>query len=358
LPYKGDSYYFSNINANEKCITLNLKHERGKEIFLRLVKWADIFVENLGAGSMERLGLNYEALKKVNPKIIYASLKGYAPDSPQKDLPGQDYLGQAKSGMMDVGGFPGSPPMLSGAPVVDHHGGALLAFAIMCALYYRTQTGRGQFISIALMDAAIDLVWEQNMEYLAYGWIPRRRSANFFGGGLWGGMFNTGGAFKTKDGYVLIMTNDWQAICKAIGREELASDCRFDTPRKRIAWGPEFSMADEMHYVIEDWTKTKTRDEAISALRKVGVMCERVQSIPEVFEDPYVKDRKMKIFVEIEHPKMGKIILQRSPLNLSETPARITSPGPPLGSHNEEVFGKLLGYGEKEIATLKKERVI
>jgi len=351
LPYKGESYYIANMAVNQKCITLNLAHQKGKEIFLRLVRWADVFIENLAPGTMKRLGLDFEAQKKVNPKIIYASIKGYGHDTPYKDLRGVDYLAQGRSGLMDMTGFPGTPPTLCGAPIVDHHAGVLLAFSIMCALYYRNRTGKGQSIGIALTDAAIDEVFEQNMEYLVTGLVPRKRANSQFGA-------SETAVYKAKDGYIISYIDNWPAICRAIGREELINDPRFNTLEKRGYWGPAFSMMEEVQYTIEDWTKTKTRDEAVEALRKEGIMCERIQSIPEVFEDPYTKARKHKIFVEVEHPTIGKITLQRSPLNLSETPSQIKSAGAPLGYHNEEVLGKLLGYKSEEIAALKKEGVI
>jgi crotonobetainyl-CoA:carnitine CoA-transferase CaiB-like acyl-CoA transferase len=189
------------------------------------------------------------------------------------------------------------------------------------------------------------------MEYLATGVIPRRRGNCQWGNG-------ESGVYRAKDGYIFSYTNNWPAICKAIGRAELTNDPRFNTAEKRGNWGPAFSMIDEVNSIVEDWTKTKTRKEAVEALRNEGVICERIQSIPEIFEDPYIQKREHKTFVEVEHPTMGKIRLQRSPLNLSETPAQIKSADTTMGFHNAEVLGNLLGYESEEIVALRKEGVI
>jgi len=341
LIYKGENYFIMNFNDNKKLITLNLKHEKGKKIFMDLVKISDVFIESYTPGTLDRLGVGYEKQKQVNPKIIYASIAGYGYTGPSKDLPGHDWLAQARSGVMSVTGFPDSPPVLSAHGIVDHLTGVYTALAILVALRYRDQVGEGQRIDMSLFDAAVDLLCEYSIRYIVEGVAPTRHGNR----GIYGG----NNMYETKDGYILVFyVLSWENLLRAIGKEGLIGSP--DYTLDKIMSNP------EVDNMIQEWVKTKTREEAYELLSKEGVTCAPVRTVDEMFEDPQVLARNM--FVEVEHPTVGKVKISRTPLNLSETPSRVEWPGCPLGYHNGEIYGKLLGYTKEEIAELKKAGVI
>lgn len=358
ITYKSESFFDVHFNAQHRFVTLNLKHEKGKEMFFEMVKKSDVFVENYSFGAMDRMGVGYEAQKKVNPKIIYASIKTYGCTGPYKDYPGNDYLAQARSGLMSVTGWPDGPPTLCGIALVDHHAGILCALSILAALHHRNKTGEGQFIDTALFDAAVDLTCEQSEWYFVSGDpnIPVRHG----NGGVWDENYrNTPKIlYKTKDGYLALLGGlgwekkmGWESIFRAIGREDLLKDPRYDTAEKVAVRGS------EVHGIIEEWTKKRSKYEAFHTLTKAGTFCAPVQTIPEMYDnDTQVEARKL--YVEVEHPTLGRIKVERSPLNLSETPGTVEWPGMPVGYHNEEVYGELLGCGREELAKLKEEGTI
>jgi len=355
LMYKGENYFIMHLNDNKKFVTLNLKNEKGKKIFMDLVKKSDVFLESYTPGTLDRLGVGYEKQKEVNPSIIYASISGYGYTGQSKDLPGQDYTAQARSGIMTVTGFPESPPVLSAHGVTDHLAAIYTALAILIAIRHREKTGRGQRIDMSLFDAAVDFLCEYSARYIVEG-VPPTRNGNK---GIYGGC-NT---YETKDGHILIyyiMT--WENMLRAMGREDLIESTRYTL--HKIISSSDFNrmlkqydgLVQEFDSMIQEWVKTKTKKEANDLLSKEGVLCAPVQTIDEMFKDPQVSARNL--FVDVEHPTVGKVKIPRAPLNLSETPSRVEWPGCPLGYHNEEVYGKLLGYTKEEITELRKTGVI
>ena len=341
LMYKGENYFIMHLNDNKKFITLNLKHEKGKKIFMDLIKISDVFLESYTPGTLDRLGVGYEKQKEVNPNIIYASITGYGYTGPCKDLPSQDYLAQARSGIMSVTGFPDSPPVLCAHGISDHLASVYTALAILVALRYRDKTGKGQRIDISLFDVAVDLLCEYSARYIVEG-VPPTRNGNR---SIYGGC----NMYEVKDGYIFInYALRWENTLKAIGRGDLIGNP--DYTLLKIVSSPEVDR------MIQEWVKTKTKKEALEFLNKEGVLCAPVQTIDEMFKDPQVSARNL--FVDVEHPTVGKVKIPKAPLNLSETPSRVEWPGSPLGYHNEEVYGKLLGYTKEEITELKKAGVI
>jgi len=341
LMYKGENYFVMQFSDNKKFITLNLKHEKGRKIFLDLVKVSDVFLESYTPGTLDRLGVGYETQRKANPRIIYASISGYGYTGPSKDLPGQDYLAQARSGIMSVTGFAQSPPVLSAHGVTDHISAIYTALAILAAIRYRDRTGKGQRIDMSLFDAAVDFLTEYNVRYLAEG-VPPTRNGNR---GIFGGCH----MYEARDGYVFIYyILSWNQLLKVIGREKLIDDPDYTT--LNILSNPK---VDEM---IQDWVKTKTRKEAVEQMSKEGVVCAPVQTIEEMFRDPQVLARGL--FVDVEHPRIGKVKIPRTPLNLSETPSKVQWLHSALGCSNKEVYGRILKYSEEEIAKLREEGVI
>jgi formyl-CoA transferase len=341
LMYKGENYFTMQFSDNKKFITINLKNEKGKKILLDLVKVSDVFLESYTPGTLDRLGVGYEKQREVNPRIIYASISGYGYSGPDRNLPGQDYMAQARSGIMSVTGFPDQSPVLSAHGITDHLAAIYTALAIIAALRYRDKTGKGQRIDISLFDVAIDFLTEYNTRYLAEG-VPPTRNGNQ---GIYGGC----NVYKAKDGHVLIYyILSWNQLLKAIGREDLIGH-------------PDYTLFKilstlEVDQMIQDWVKTKTTQEAIELLSKEGVTCAPVQTIDEMFKDPQVLARN--IFVDAEHPNIGKVKIQRVPLNLSETPSKVKWLNCSLGYHNKEVYRKILGYSEEKIAKLREEGVI
>jgi crotonobetainyl-CoA:carnitine CoA-transferase CaiB-like acyl-CoA transferase len=341
LMYHGENYFVMQFSDNKKFITLNLKHEKGSKIFLDLVKASDVFLESYTPGTLDRLGVGYEAQKAVNPRIIYASISGYGYTGPSKDLPGQDYLAQARSGIMSVTGFPQSPHVLSAHGVTDHISAIYTALAILAAIRHRDRTGEGQRIDMSLFDAAVDFLTEYNIRYIAEG-VPPTRNGNR---GIFGGC----NMYKAKDGYVFIYyLLSWNQLLKTIGREDLKDDPDYTTLNILSN-----AKVDEM---IQNWLRTKTRKQAVEQMNKEGVVCAPVQSIDEMFTDPQVLARKL--FVDADHPRIGKVKIPRTPLNLSETPSSVQWLDSALGCNNKEVYGKILRYSEEEIAKLQEKGVI
>lgn len=343
-PYiDGRSYYFMLTNTNKKFITLNLKHEKGRRILYDLAKKSDVFLENYSPGSMERLGAGYEALKRVNPRIIYASSTGYGYTGPYKDLPAYDFILQAMSGAMGFTGFPENPPTMAKVWFVDLGAALTTATAITSALYYREKTGKGQRIDIAMYDVAISFVHTWIAMALTAGRAPPRIGNR----DPLGAPCNT---YKAKDGYLYIMGLRWERFLKTIGREDLIGDPRYRTTEDRIA------RQDELDPIIQGWVETKTVEEVFEAMRKADIPCAKVRSVDEVVDDPQTLAREM--MVELEHPVVGKVKAVGSPLKLSETPGRVTRIGHPPGYDNEGVYGRILGYSKDELLKLREEGVI
>ncbi|MEM3384420.1 MAG: CaiB/BaiF CoA-transferase family protein [Nitrososphaeria archaeon] len=361
LAYKGESFYDVHHNAQHKFITLNLKTEEGKKIFIELIKKSDIFVENLGPGSMDRLGLGYDVQSKINPKIIYASIKTYGLSGPCKDEAGGDYICQARSGLMTVNGHPGMPDTLIGVAVVDHFTATMTTVAILAALYYREKTGQGQLIDMSLFDCAVDLLAEQTAGYFVSrdpNCIAVSKRGNL---GVWGeNKVET--IYETKDGKLFLQlglgwgSKDkqeeyWTNLMTIIGRSDLINDPRYNAPTKRL------ERINEIRNILAEWLKTKTTMDAYTTLKKIGVLCTPLQTVPQMYDfDPQVKARKL--FVEVEHPTLGKVKVARSPFNLSKTPGYVERPGMPVGYDNEEIYCSLLGYSKEKLKELREKGVI
>jgi crotonobetainyl-CoA:carnitine CoA-transferase CaiB-like acyl-CoA transferase len=353
--YKGESYYSMHTDCQKKCITLNIRNPRGKEIFMELIKKSDIFLENYRPGSLDRMGLGYEDQKKVNPEIIYGCISGYGYVGPMAKRPGFDFVSQARGGVMSVTGFRGNKPTMSGVSIVDILAGTHLALCCLAALNYKNRTGKGQRINISLYDAAVNFMMEHAALYFQSDQkvIPMQ-SGNH---GIYATTRKTEEmgleyTYKAKDGYVFFqgLQGNFEGALKVIGREDLVGDTRYDSNEKRN------KRTKEIHKLFEDWMKTRTRKEIIDTFYDVGeYLIVPVQNFREIFNDEQTKAKKL--FVEVEHPKIGKVWVPRSPFHLSETPGRVEWPGLPLGYNNEEVYGEL-GYSKEEVSKLREDGVI
>ena len=344
-----DSFAFNLVNPNKKGITLNLKHPRGKDIFIELVKQSDVLIENFAAGVMEQLGLGYEALGKVNPRLIYASGKGFGLSGPYKDYLAMDLTVQAMSGIMSVTGFPDGPPTKCGPALVDFSAGIHLLAGILAALYQREHTQKGQFVEVSMHDAVLPTLTSQLEGYFRTGGkIPERT------GNRHGGMATAPySVYQAKDGHVAIIcvnNHHWNSLCEIIGRNDLAEDERYSTNLKRC------SYVDFIDQEVNRWTSGKTRFEIREILSEAHVPCAPVMKLAEVVNDPHYIERGM--WQDIDHQQKGRIRVFGNPIHLSDNDAIPPTAAPLLGQDNVEVYKRLLGIGPEEINALKSEKVI
>ena len=331
---------FQNLHRNKRAITLNLKSPAGKEVFMRLAKGADVVVENYRPDVKHRLGIDYEAIKAINPGVVYASISGFGQDGPYGKLPGFDQVAQGMGGLMSITGLPGQGPVRAGIPVADLSAGLYAAIGVMVALLARTQTGEGQWVQTSLLQAQISMLDFQAERWLLAKEVPPQSGNNH----------PTGiptGVFRTKDGHINIAatgTAIYQRFCEVMGREDWLTDERFNTPPRRS------KNRDEMNAQIEAITSTKTSREWIEAFNDAGVPAGYIYSIDEVFDDPQVQHLGMA--APVTHPELGDIELVGQPVRLSNAPADIRTATPDLGEHNDEVLAEV-GYTTEEIQELR-----
>lgn len=341
----GESSYYMNMNRGKRGITLNLK--KGKDIFLSLVKTADIVIENYRPGVMDKLGLGYDVMKEQNPKIIYAAISGFGMHGPYALMPGYDLIAQAMSGIMSVTGVADGDPTRVGGPICDVMGGMTGAIAILGALQYRNTTGKGQMIDISLLDAAVASMSIINQHYLVDKRVPQRI----------GNAYESAApleSFPASDGDVVIaVANDklWSAFVGVIGKPELLEMPEYKTNHKRV------QNRKTLKTYIDTWTKTKNVKEIVDAMLKAGVPAAPVLNIEQVCTDPHVAGAR-GMFPTIDHPKAGKIQLTNSALRMSESDACIASPPPTLGQHNAEIYGELFGFDAGKLAEMEAEGTI
>jgi formyl-CoA transferase/CoA:oxalate CoA-transferase len=342
---EGESAYFMSINRNKKSLTLDMKNTKSKDILERMIKQSDIIVENFRPGAADRLGLGYEQVKKINPKIIYCSISGFGQDGPYRELPGFDQTLQGMGGMMSITGEPDGPPMKVGVAIADISGGMFAGFGIMLALFHREKTGKGQWVDTSLLDSQIAWLTYRAGEFFASGKLPEKVGSGH-------PMIVPYQAFKAKDEYINIAAgNDqlWKRFCKVINMENIMDDPKFVTNAKRV------ENRKELIAILSKIIETKTGAEWLKLLEDAGIPAGPIYTLDKLFSDPQVLHRKM--MVELTHPKAGKIKVTGVPVKLSEAPGEITTPPPLLGQHNKEVL-KDLGYSAEEIEKLIADKVV
>ena len=344
----GQSLYLTITCRNKKGITLDLQKQRGKEILKELVKRSDVVIENFGPDVNKKLGVDYESLKKIKPDIIVVAVSTYGQYGPYASRFGFDPVAQAMSGLMWVTGFPQGLPVREGVSFIDTTTGAYGALGTLFALYHRQKTGEGQLVDVSLLDSAVSFMESIPAEYeVSNGIRPQLGNAHYYVAPY--------DAYKAKDGYFFLgVVGDslWRRFLKLMGREELASDPRFQTDYERARPENRQFFTDWLN----EWAAEKTLDEVVNQFNAAGVPCGPVNTIPEVVADPHIRARQM--LVEVEHPGVGKIPLLGIPIKLSKTPGRIKTIAPKVGEHNEEVYCGLLGYTYQELTQLEEKGVI
>jgi len=336
---------FQNLHRNKRSLTLDLKAPQGKDIFMRLVKTADVVVENYRPDVKDRLGIDYESLKKVNPRVILASISGFGQDGPYRARPGFDQIAQGLSGIMSVTGKPGEGPMRVGCAVADVGAGLLAALGIMTALLEREHSGEGQWVQSNLLQAAIQLLDFQAARYTMSGEVPQQVGNDH-------PTSMPTSAYTTADGHMNVAatgTRMWQRVCEAVGRMDLFEHPDFKTAEARA------KNRAALNRELNAGFKTKTSAEWVEILNKGGVPCGPIYRMDEVFADPQVKH--VQAAAEVTSRRLGKLRLVNQPVKLSRTPAKLLAASPERGEHTEEVL-KELGFEKSQIEKLKSEGVV
>ena len=357
-----DSLYFTMLNHNKRSLTLDTKSDKGREVLRRLVETCDVLVENFAPGALKRMGFGWEQVHEMNPRLVYASVKGFGP-GPYEDCKVYENVAQCTGGSASTTGFRDGPPLVTGSQIGDSGTGLHLAFGIVAALYQREKTGKGQRVLAAMQDGVLNLCRvklrdQQRLErgplkeYSQYGeGIPFGdavpRAGNDSGGGQPGWILKCKGWETDPNAYVYFITQAavWEKICTVIGKPEWASDPEFATLEARL---PHLK---KIFATIEEWTMTKTKFEVMEICNPLDIPCGPILSMKELAEEPSL--RETGTVVEVDHPKRGKYITVGMPVKLSDSPAEVKR-SPLLGEHNEEILSDVLGYSSDEVAEIQR----
>ncbi len=340
------SAYYAFLNRNKKSISLDLGTSQGKEIFLKLAEDADVVCENFKVGTMEKLGLGYDVVKEINPRIVYASISGFGINGPMAKLPAYDIIAQAMSGLMTITGFPDNPPTKVGPSVGDNYTGTYLALGIMMALYHRELTGEGQRLDVSMVDTLFSILENAVVQYTVAGEIPGRN-----------GNADPGiapfDAFLAKDGMIVmgVGTNAmWKKLCNIMGRPDLFEDPRYLNNDARCR-----NYLPDLKDDVESFTRTKTKEELEVLLNEAGIPFGRIFTVAEAAKHPQLQAREM--LIEVDDPVLGKIKIQGVPIKLHSTPGSVQQPAPMLGEHTTEILLQM-GYSRDEIKNLHDRNIV
>ncbi len=343
---KGESAYFLSVNRGKKSVVVDLKTDAGLELARAIARRADVFVENFRPGVAARLGVGYEALRALNPRLVYVSVSGFGQTGPYRERSGFDIVGQAMSGIMSATGEPDGGPCKAGVPLSDLTAGMWAAYGVASALFAREKTGRGQYIDLSLLDSSVSLLTNLSGCYFMDGSV----------GGRWGSahfQIVPYQALRAKDKEIIIgVTSDrfWRDFCRIIGAPRLARDPRFvDIPSRAENRG-------ELIPILEGYLARRNGDEWLRLLEEKGIPCSPVYDVREALEDEQVHHREM--VVETEHALLGKVNATGVPPKFSEHPGKVQGPAPLHGEHTREILSGLLGLGDERIEELLEERVV
>lgn len=346
----GVGLYYANLNRNKKGITLNLKSEQGKAMFLDMVKKVDVVIENYRTGVMDKLGLGYSVLSSVNERIIFASVSGFGSYGPYKDRPGYDIVAQAMGGLMDLTGIESEPATKIGSSLADQMSGMYLSNGILAALVSRATTGKGQYVEVALVDSIVALSSIMYADYINGGEMPTRIGNEDRG-------LCPFSDYRAKDGNFIICCGNqklFETLCtKVLKRPDLLQDERFKNMEARS----DIKHHHAFRVYLEQWTTQYTVEENLEMLLEAGIPCSQIYNAAQVFADEHIaKAREM--FVKIEHPLIGEMTIMGNPIKLQDTKVTFQRHAPLLGEHNEEVYEQMLGIGKAQLDELKKAEVI
>ncbi|HEY3688234.1 MAG TPA: formyl-CoA transferase [Streptosporangiaceae bacterium] len=354
-----DSLYFTMLNGNKRSITLNMKSERGKEIFTDLVKSSDVLVENFGPGAVDRMGFTWERLQEINPRLVYASIKGFGPGA-YATYKAYEVIAQAMGGSMSTTGFADGPPTATGAQIGDSGTGIHTVAGILAALFQRQSSGRGQRVEVAMQDSVLNLCRvklrdQQRLTHGPLGEYPNDefgdevpRSGNASGGGQPGWAVRCAPGGPNDYVYVIIQPPGWAPITELIGRPELATDPEWATPEARL------SKLDKVFALVEEWSLRSGKWDVLAALNAHNIPCGPILSTRELIEDATLRDNG--VVVSVDHPDRGAYSTIGSPIRMSDSPVEVAR-SPLLGEHNGEVYGEL-GLSESDQAALRDEGVM
>jgi len=340
---RGISAYFSNLNRNKKSIVLDLKKKDAKDIFIALLKKSDVLLENFRPGTMDRLGLGYDFVKEVNPRLIYASISGFGQYGPYKDRPGYDIIGQAMGGLMSVSGWPDSPPTRTGTAMSDIVAGLNACTGILAALRGRELTGMGDRIDVALVDSMVSAMETIIQIYLAEGRVPQRIGNRY----EFLAPYNT---FAAEDGWVVIGVGSeaiWKRFCKVIGQESLKEVPEFLTNKDRV------EHVERLEGIVTEWTSKRKVADIVSLLMPANVPCSPIYNVDQICTDPHIAGAR-EMITEMAHPITGKMDVVSCPIKFTNMKPAIRSTAPLLGEHTEDVLFEILGIAKEEYSQLKK----
>ena len=346
-PFYGDeTAYFVNLNRNKKSVALDLKHPEGKRTFLRLAERADVVLENMRVGTVAKLGIDYGAVRTVQPRIIFCSISGFGQDGPYRDRAALDLIVQAESGMISVTGDPGSHGVRAGVSIADLTAGMYAAFGIMAALHARQKTGRGQFLDVSMLEGQLGILSGMIGAYFADGVVPQPMGTAY-------GMLLPYQTFHTRTRDIAIGVGSdklWKTFCPLIGLPQLTDDPRYATNAQRNTNRLSLIAA------LQEAFLTRTYEEWEAILLPAGVPMGAINRIDHVVEHPQVAARGA--LVECEHPVAGQIRMVGPPVRMSETPGGVRRPAPLVGEHTESVLREMLGMKDDEIARLRQSGAI
>ncbi len=360
-----DSLYFTMLNHNKRSVTLNPKTEAGKAIFAKLIESCDVMVENFAPGAIDRMGFPWEKIQEINPRMIYASVKGFGP-GPYVDCKVYENVAQCTGGSASTTGFDDGPPMVTGSQIGDSGTGLHLALGIVTALFHREKTGRGQRVTCAMQDGVLNLcrVKLRDQQRLAHGPLKEYpqypngefgaatpRAGNASGGGQPGWIVKCKGWETDPDSYIYVITQAaaFPALAKAVGREDWLEDPEWNTPEARLP------KLDRVFGEIEKWTMTKTKFEVMDILNPLNVPCGPILSMKELAEEPSL--RETGTVVEVDHPERGKYLTVGNPVKLSDSPSDVVR-SPLLGEHTDEILSEVVGLSAEEIAAARDQGAV
>ncbi|MBW2148287.1 MAG: CoA transferase [Deltaproteobacteria bacterium] len=342
----GISSYFFSVNRGKKSITLNLRHEEGKEIARRLIRSVDVLIENFRPGVMDRLGLGYHAVREINPRLVFASISGFGQTGPYAHRPAYDMVAQGMGGTVSITGEPGRPPVRVGYSIGDMGAALFASNAILAALLERERSGQGQWIDVAMVDSQVALCENALARYFANGQVPRPLGSRH--------PLNTPfQVFPARDGYIVLIASqeaDWERFCRLVNRPDLLEDHRFRTREGRT------QNHAELEPILVEILRSRTAAQWLHDMEAAGIICSPVNDIQQVVEDQQIRSRGM--IAEVQHPKLGSVKVAGTPFKLSRTSCSIEKGAPDLGQHTEDILKGLLGATQEEIKRLREKGVV